>query len=181
VVLQTVIAAHLADERVTAKSHRIGFSLPGSHGHYYDGIGPALTVRREIPGLVEKIAKPALPRRMRERLAGREAERREAERQEDVVGRDADGVEATRGEVVAAGEPLTEKAKRAFEETAGPVEWSAEDELWSRPRGSPFRLIRPGPWPGWQSRPRHGPGRHPSSSAPTGTTTRASGSPSRKW
>jgi len=50
VVLQTVIAAHFADERVTAKSHRIGFSLPGSHGYYYDGIGPALAVWREIRG-----------------------------------------------------------------------------------------------------------------------------------
>lgn len=128
VVLQTLIAAHFADERVTAKSHRIGFSLPGSHGYYYDGIGPALASRREIPGLVEKIAKPALPRRMRDELTGREAERREAERQEEVVGRDAEGLEVTRGEVVADGEALTDDAKRAFEETAGPIEWSAPSE-----------------------------------------------------
>jgi hypothetical protein len=51
-----------------------------------------------------------------------------AERQGEVVGRDADGVEVTRDEVVARGEPLTDKAKRAFEDTAGPVDWSAEDE-----------------------------------------------------
>lgn len=125
VVLQTVIAAHFADERVTAKSHRIGFSLPGSHGYYYDGAGPALAARREIPALVEKIARPALPQRMREQLGAREATRRDAERQEEVVGRDAEGAAITRGEVVAHGEPLTQEAKRAFEETAGAVEWSA--------------------------------------------------------
>ena len=125
VVLQTVIAAHFADERVTAKSHRIGFSLPGSHGYYYDGAGPALAARREIPALVEKIARPALPQRMREQLGAREARRREAEGEEEVVGRDAEGAEITRGEVVAHGEPLTEETKRAFEETAGAVEWSA--------------------------------------------------------
>lgn len=126
VVLQTVIAAHFADERVTAKSHRIGFSLPGSHGYYYDGAGPALAARREIPTLVEKIARPALPQRMREQLGAREARRREAE----VVGRDGEGSAITRGEVVAQGERLTEEAKRAFEETAGAVEWTApaEDE-----------------------------------------------------
>jgi Homing endonuclease associated repeat len=56
IVLQTLIAAHFADERVTAKSHRIGFTLPGSHGYHHDGIGAALAARREIPGLVEKIA-----------------------------------------------------------------------------------------------------------------------------
>jgi hypothetical protein len=127
VVLQALIAAHFADERVTAKSHRIGFSLPGSHGYYYDGIGAALAARRQIPALVERIAKSTLPKRMRDRLAQRAAERGEAERQTEVVGRDADGVEISRGEVVAGGEPLTEKAKRAFEETAGPVDWSAED------------------------------------------------------
>jgi ParB/RepB/Spo0J family partition protein len=129
-VLQTVIAAHFADERVTAKSHRIGFSLPGSHGYYYDGGGPALAARREIPALVEKIARPALPQRMREQLGARKARRREAEREEEVVGRDAEGAAVTRGEVVAHGEPLTEETKRAFEETAGAAEWSApaEDE-----------------------------------------------------
>jgi ParB/RepB/Spo0J family partition protein len=128
VVLQALIAAHFADERVTAKSHRIGFSLPGSHGYYYGGVGPAIAVRREIPGLVEKIAKPALPRRMGDQLAGREAERREAESQEEVVGRDPEGLEITRGEVVASGEPLTEEAKREFEETAGVVNWTAPSE-----------------------------------------------------
>jgi hypothetical protein len=128
VVLQTLIAAHFADERVTAKSHRIGFSLPGRHGYYYDGIGPALTARREIPALVEKIAKPVLPRRMRDQLAERDAERRDAEHQDEVVGRDAEGVEVTRSEVVAGGEALTDDAKRAFEETAGPVDWSAASE-----------------------------------------------------
>lgn len=65
---------------------------------------------------------------MRDQLAQRQAERSEAERQTEVVGRDADGVEITRDEVVARGDPMTEKAKRAFEETAGPVEWSADDE-----------------------------------------------------
>jgi hypothetical protein len=126
VVLQTLIAAHFADERVTAKSHRIGFSLPGSHGYCYDGLGAALAARREIPALVEKIAKPALPRRMRDQLAERASERDQAARQTEVVGRDADGVEVTRDEVVALGEPLTAAAKQVFEETAGPVEWSDE-------------------------------------------------------
>lgn len=123
VVLQALIAAHFADERVTAKSHRIGFSLPGSHGYYYDGIGPAIAVRHEIPGLVEKIAKPALPRRMRDRLAARQAERQDAERQEEVLGRDAEGVEITRGEVVAQSEPLTEgpsaRSRRPPERSSG--------------------------------------------------------------
>jgi ParB/RepB/Spo0J family partition protein len=128
VLLQTVVAAHFADERVTAQSHRIGFSLPGSHGYYYDGVGPAFAQRREIPRLVEKIAKPALPLRMRQQLADREEERREAERQAEVVGRDGEGLEITRGEVVGTGEPLTEHAKRAFEETAGPVKWTAGTE-----------------------------------------------------
>jgi len=128
VVVQALIAAHFADERVTAKSHRIGFSLPGSHGYYYDGVGPALAVRREIPGLVEKIAKPALPRRMRDQLAARQAKRSQADRQEEVVGRDAEGLEITRGEVVANGELLTEEAKRDFEETAGAVEWSVPSD-----------------------------------------------------
>jgi hypothetical protein len=35
----------------------------------------------------------------------------------------------TRGEVVATGEPLTEKAKLAFEDTAGPVGWIAASEV----------------------------------------------------
>jgi hypothetical protein len=56
------------------------------------------------------------------------AERSEAERQAEVVGRDAGGVEVTRDEDVARGEPRPDKAKRAFEEKAGPVDWSAEDE-----------------------------------------------------
>jgi hypothetical protein len=112
---------------VTAKSHRIGFTLPGSHGYSYDGIGAALAARREIPALVEKIAKAALPKQMREQLAQRQAERGEAARQTEVVGLDADGVESfeTRS---SRGERLTEKVKQAFEETAGPVQWSAQDE-----------------------------------------------------
>jgi hypothetical protein len=128
VIHKADVAAHFADERVTAQSHRIGFSLPGSQGYYYDSVGTALAHRREIPRLVEKIAKPALPLRMRQQLADREEERREAERQAVVVGRDAEGRDITRGEVVGAGEPLTEQAKRAFEDTAGPLEWSAETE-----------------------------------------------------
>lgn len=40
-----------------------------------------------------------------------------------MVGPDADGLEVTRGEVVAEGEPLSEQAKCAFKEPAGPV-WS---------------------------------------------------------
>ena len=128
VLMQTLIAAHFADERVIAKSHRIGFSLPGSYGYHYDGAGPGLATRREIPSLVEKIAKPALPLRMRQQLADREEVRREAERQGEVIGRDAEGHEITRGEVVSPGEPLTEQAKCDLEETTGAVEWSVPAE-----------------------------------------------------
>jgi hypothetical protein len=92
-----------------------------------DGVGPGLASRRN-PGLVEKIAKPALPARTRDQLATRHAEHEEAERQEEVVARDADGLETTRGEVADQGEPLTAEAKRAFEETAGWVDWSAPSE-----------------------------------------------------
>jgi hypothetical protein len=60
------------------------------------------------------------PRRRR-RTAAREG----AERQEESVGRESDGLEITRGEVVAMGEVLTGEAKRVFDETAGLVEWSA--------------------------------------------------------
>jgi hypothetical protein len=44
---------------------------------------------------------------MGDQLAGREAERREAERQEEVLGRDAEGLDVTHREVVADGEALT--------------------------------------------------------------------------
>ena len=65
---------------------------------------------------------------MRDQLASRQAERSGAERQEEVVSRDAEGVKVTCGEVVARGEALTEEAKRDFEETAGAVEWSVSSE-----------------------------------------------------
>jgi hypothetical protein len=132
VLVQTLIAVRFADEQVTAKSHRIGFQLPGSHGYQYEYEGqPAhIKARREIPPLVEQLAKPALPQRMRDQLAAREDARHAEEQPEQVVGRDGEGGEITRGEVVAAGEPLTAEAKRAFEKTAGPVEWTdaSEDE-----------------------------------------------------
>jgi ParB/RepB/Spo0J family partition protein len=89
VVLQTLIAAHFADETVTAKSHRIYFSLPGSHSYHFAGDGAAPT-SRDIPRLVEKIAKRALPERMRDHLVEVEAERREDEPHQEAAGRDTE-------------------------------------------------------------------------------------------
>jgi hypothetical protein len=80
------------------------------------------------PARSGKIAKPALPSMMRQQLADREEERRAAERQAEVIGRDAVGRGITRGEVVRQGAPLAEEVKRSFEETAGPVEWTAATE-----------------------------------------------------
>jgi len=68
VLVQTLIAAHFADEQATVKSHRITFSLPGSYGYHHDGQPASTQARQEIPVLIEKVARPALPARMRSQL-----------------------------------------------------------------------------------------------------------------
>ena len=67
-LVQTLIAAHFADEQATVKSHRIMFSLPGSYGYHHDGQPASTQARQEIPVLIEKVARPALPARMRSQL-----------------------------------------------------------------------------------------------------------------
>lgn len=69
VLAQTVIAAHYADEQVTAQSHRIAFALPSAYGYTYDGQPAHVDAIRR---LVERLAKPALPARTREQLAARD-------------------------------------------------------------------------------------------------------------
>lgn len=73
-LLQTVIAAYFADEQVTAMSHRIGFDTPGRHDHCYDGQPVHIRGRQETPTLIEQLAAPALPARMRNLVAACGAE-----------------------------------------------------------------------------------------------------------
>jgi ParB/RepB/Spo0J family partition protein len=57
-LLQALIAAHAADQDAVANSSRVHWELPGGYGH-----GPS----SEIPALLDRIAKPVLPRQLAER------------------------------------------------------------------------------------------------------------------
>jgi ParB/RepB/Spo0J family partition protein len=54
-LLQALIAAHAADQDALAQSSRVYWQLPGGYGE-----GPS----SEIPGLLDRLAKPVLPRRL---------------------------------------------------------------------------------------------------------------------
>lgn len=77
VVAQTVIAAHFADEQVTAQSHRIGPVLPRAYGYTHDGQPAHFDAIRR---LVEQLAKPALPARTRNQLTARNGDADETPR-----------------------------------------------------------------------------------------------------
>jgi ParB/RepB/Spo0J family partition protein len=57
-LLQALIAAHAADQDAVANSSRVYWQLPGGHGD-----GPS----SEIPALLDRIAKPVMPRQLAER------------------------------------------------------------------------------------------------------------------
>ena len=54
-LLQALIAAHAADQDALAQSSRVYWQLPGGYGE-----GPS----SDIPGLLDRFAKPVLPRRL---------------------------------------------------------------------------------------------------------------------
>ena len=57
-LLQALIAAHAADQDAVANSSRLYWQLPGGHGD-----DPS----SEIPALLDRIAKPVLPRQLAQR------------------------------------------------------------------------------------------------------------------
>jgi hypothetical protein len=125
--LQTLIAAHFADTRERPNRHgRV--PLPAATATTTRASGRRSPAGGRSPGWSRRSRSPRCRGECATSSPRGRPSAQEAERQEEVVGRDAEGLEITRGEIVDRSEALTEHAKRAFEETAGPVEWSAPSE-----------------------------------------------------